>query len=129
MTVREFSSQSQAIPAVAEPSSSRSERSLTLLIDGVTINVPELDSEGYKALRANVAKLSQRMPDRLPEEEKLALIREVVREFEAYRAVADKTTRVRQASWRSCSSMSCWPAWELRRHRGARVLWSNRLRS
>jgi GGDEF domain-containing protein len=101
MTVREFSSQSQAIPAVAEPSSSRSERSLTLLIDGVTINVPELDSEGYKALRANVAKLSQRMQDRLPQEEKLALIREVVREFEAYRAVADKTTRVRQASWRS----------------------------
>ena len=100
MAVRQFLSQNQAIPAVAEPSS-RTERSLTLLIDGVTINVPELDSEGYKALRANVAKLSQRMPDRLPEEEKLALIREVVREFEVYRAAADKTTRERQAEWRA----------------------------
>lgn len=105
MAVRQYTSQSDAIPAVAEPSSSRAERSLTLLIDGVTINVPELDSEGYRALRANVAKLAQRMPDRLPEEEKLALIREVVREFEVYRATADKTTRERQAGWRGLAAI------------------------
>lgn len=104
MAVRQHPLQSEAIPAGAEPSSSRAERSLTLLLDGVIINIPELDSEGYKTLRVNVAKLAQRMPDRLPDEEKLALIREVVREFEVYRAVVEKATRERQAGWQALAT-------------------------
>jgi len=48
------------------------ERVLTLVVDGTALGVPEVDGEEYKEFRANVAKLALRLPDRLPEEEKLA---------------------------------------------------------
>jgi GGDEF domain-containing protein len=106
MALRQFESHGEAVPAIGQHATLPvADRSLTLLIDGVSINVPELDSEGYKSLRTNVSRLSQRMPDRLPDEEKLALIREVVREFEVYRAASENAVRQRQAAWRAVVAM------------------------
>ena len=71
------------------------ERCLTLLIDGAALNEAEVDADGYQIFRANVARLSQQMPDRLPQEEKLALIRAAVLEFATYRGKAETVLRRR----------------------------------
>lgn len=55
---------SEAVPADAE-------RYLTLLIDGVAMNLPEVDRESYLELRTNVARLSRQMPHGLSEGQKL----------------------------------------------------------
>jgi len=104
MGVRQYTKQSASIPRDGGGPETNPERSLTLLIDGTALNVPETDAEGYQKFRANVARLSQRMPDRLPQEEKLALIREVLREFETYRGTAETALRERQAGWRALAA-------------------------
>lgn len=76
------------------------ERYLTLLAEGMAANVPHCDPVGYEAFRANVTNISRRMPDRISDEEKLACIRALLREFETYRGMAEKTISDRQASWR-----------------------------
>jgi GGDEF domain-containing protein len=80
------------------------ERFLTLLADGATMGVPEVDQAAYQEFRANMAKLSMQLPDRLPEEEKLAQIRTVMHEFENYRKKAETALRERSAGWRGVTS-------------------------
>jgi GGDEF domain-containing protein len=48
-----------------------------------------------------VGKLSLQIPDRLPEHEKMALIRDVLREFEKYRGDSESELRERAAGWRT----------------------------
>jgi GGDEF domain-containing protein len=77
------------------------ERVLTLVVEGTALGVPEVDVETYKEFRANVAKLSLQLPDRLPEEEKLAQVRLVLREFENYRSRSEAELRNRTTEWRA----------------------------
>lgn len=77
------------------------QRYLTLLIEGTAINMPEIDSASFKDFRAGIARLAIKIPDRLPDNDKLALIREVIREFERYRNRADAVMRERLSSWRT----------------------------
>ena len=100
MGVRQYSATVAEAGLKAGVPDPNAERCLTLLIDGTSLNIPEIDAESYQKFRANVARLSQQMPDRLPLEEKLALIRAVVHEFEAYRGTAESALRERQAGWR-----------------------------
>jgi GGDEF domain-containing protein len=81
------------------------ERVLTLVVDGTARGVPEVDSNAYKEFRANVAKLALQLPDRLPEEEKLAQVREVLREFENYRKLSEAELRNRTTEWRTLVSL------------------------
>jgi GGDEF domain-containing protein len=81
------------------------ERVLTLVVEGAALGVPEIDAETYKQFRANVAKLSLQLPDRLPEEEKLAQVRLVLREFENYRSHSDAELRNRTIEWRAVVSL------------------------
>lgn len=104
MGARQFTKQTGMSPLEAGAPGENSERSLTLLIEGAALNMPELDAESYQLFRANVARLSQQMPDRLPQEEKLASIREVLREFETYRGGAESAVRERQAGWRALAA-------------------------
>ena len=69
------------------------ERFLTLLVDGAAAGVPEVDAEAYRGFRAKVEELARRLPDRLPDEEKLALIRSILREFTNYRNGAETALR------------------------------------
>ena len=80
------------------------ERYLTLTVEGAALGVPEIDGEMYKQFRANVARIALQLPDRLPDEEKLAQIRAVLREFENYRRAAEEELRNRTAEWRSVAS-------------------------
>jgi GGDEF domain-containing protein len=82
----------QAIPNV--------ERCLTLLVEGMALNVPEIDAGAYKAFRANLSRLSMQLPDRLPDNEKLELIRSILAEFESYRNLTETTLRERVTGWR-----------------------------
>lgn len=77
------------------------ERVLTLVVEGAALGVPEVDVDSYKAFRANVAKLSLQLADRLPEEEKLAQVRLVLREFENYRSRSETELRNRTTEWRA----------------------------
>ena len=104
MGVRQFTKQTGTSPLEVGTPEGNPERCLTLLIDGAALNVPEVDAEGYRLFRANVARLSQQMPDRLPQEEKLALIRAAVHEFETYRGTAETALRERQAGWRALAA-------------------------
>lgn len=104
MGVRQFTRQAGPSALEAGTPAENAERCLTLLIDGAALNMPELSAEDYQRFRANVARLSQQMPDRLPQEEKMTLIREVVREFESYRGAAETAVRERQAGWRALST-------------------------
>jgi len=77
------------------------ERVLTLIVEGTALGVPEIDVESYREFRANVAKLSLQLPDRLPEEEKLVQARLVLREFENYRSRSEDELRNRTTEWRA----------------------------
>ena len=80
------------------------ERVLTLVVEGTALGVPEVDVETYKEFRANVAKLALQLPDRLPEEEKLAQVRLVLREFENYRSRSEAELRSRTTEGRAVVS-------------------------
>jgi hypothetical protein len=77
------------------------ERCLTLLVDGVAANTPEVDPDFYRLFRAKVDRLSHQIPDRLPEDDKIALIKSILQEFEYYRKNADDEIRDRRAAWRT----------------------------
>jgi len=77
-----------------------SERCLTLLVDGAARGAVEVDATAYANFRSNLEELARRIPDRLPEEEKLALIRKINQEFDAYRTVTETALRERYAAWR-----------------------------
>jgi GGDEF domain-containing protein len=83
-----------------QPEISSTERSLTLLVEGAALNMPEIDAPSYKAFRANVKRLGLQIPDRLPDEDKLALIRTILHEFESYRKGAEGALKERTAGWR-----------------------------
>lgn len=76
------------------------ERSLTLLVEGAALNMPEIDVDTYKEFRRNVSRLALQIPDRLPDEDKLALLRTILHEFEIYRNGADRALKERTAGWR-----------------------------
>jgi hypothetical protein len=77
------------------------ERWLSLLVEGAAAGVPEVDAESYRVFRAKVEELARQLPDRLPDEEKLALIRSILGEFESYRNGAEEAVREQQAGWRN----------------------------
>jgi GGDEF domain-containing protein len=76
------------------------ERTLTLLAEGAALAVPEIDTQAYQDFHGKVRALSARLPDRLPEQEKLALVRSIVGEFDVYRKCTETELRNRAKEWR-----------------------------
>jgi len=95
--------QSQS-PGSGKPVLPTADRCLTLLVEGAAAGVPEMDAAKYRAFRSNVDDLARRLPDRLPDEEKLALISTILREFESYRNGAETALREQLAGWRNLVS-------------------------
>ena len=105
MALRIRSSKDESRPGQTEVAAlDGGERSLTQLVEGVARNVPEIHPEGYQDLRANLARLALQLRDGLPEDDKLELIRAVLREFETYRTKVDELLRERLASWRGLTA-------------------------
>jgi GGDEF domain-containing protein len=73
-------------------------------VEGFVRHLPEIHSEGYKDLRANITRLSLQLRDGLPEDDKVELIRSILREFETYHGKVDELLRERLASWRGLAS-------------------------
>ncbi len=76
------------------------DRCLTLLVEGAATGVPEVDAESFLAFRTKVEGLARQLPGQLRDEDKLALIGSIVREFEDYRDGAESALREKQAAWR-----------------------------
>jgi GGDEF domain-containing protein len=91
-------------PEKEEPGIPHAERCLTLLVEGMALNMPEIDIEAYKEFRRNVNRLSLQLPDRLPDNEKLVLIRAILQEFENYRGGIETVLRERTVGWRALAT-------------------------
>jgi GGDEF domain-containing protein len=105
MNLREMTAWGPSHPSEKkQPEVPNSERFLTLLAEGAALGVPEIDSEAYKDLRAGVGKLALQLRDRLPDQEKIAQIRAILREFEKYRDRSETEMRNRTSEWRGLVS-------------------------
>jgi hypothetical protein len=105
MNLKQFTTWSQSQPPLESAAElSNRERFLTLVVEGTALGVPEIDSTAYSAFRSSVGKLAMQLPDRLPDDEKLAQIRSVIREFENYRRSGEDELRNRNTVWRSLVS-------------------------
>lgn len=93
---------SQPSPVADAPTA---ERCLTLLVEGMTLNMPEIDGPEYKLFREAIGAQIRQIPDRLSDPETLPVINEILREFENYRNVVDAASRERQAGWRTLAAM------------------------
>ncbi len=106
MNLKQMSGWGQAQPlAESAAELSNPERFLTLIVEGAALGVPEIDSAAYGAFRSSVGKLALELPDRLPDDEKVAQIRSVICEFESYRRASEDELRNRTANWRSLVSL------------------------
>lgn len=74
---------------------------LSMLIEGASLGVPEVDTLAYRRFRGNVEHLIHQLASQLPPEDKLALVRAVVQEFDTYRADAETAIRDQLSGWRS----------------------------
>ncbi|MGD0293077.1 MAG: diguanylate cyclase [Terracidiphilus sp.] len=87
-----------------EAKGSDTKRCLTLLIEGAALRMPEVDTPSYKEFREHVDRLALKMPDRLPEDDKLELIQEALGAFERYHTCAEIALRERLSAWRALTS-------------------------
>ncbi len=100
MAIRPMSSPAQK-GQPSQQGAEKTERFLTLLIEGAAQQMPEVDATAYKSFRQRTTELSCQIPDHLPDDDKLALIRNVLREFEIYHSVAAAELKDRQTEWRA----------------------------
>lgn len=73
---------------------------LTLLVEGASLGVPEVDALAYRKFRANVEHMVHQLASQLPAEDKLALIHSIIHEFETYRAESEQAIRDQLSGWR-----------------------------
>jgi GGDEF domain-containing protein len=102
MNLRQLSAWGQSrSQAKGESDLPPAERCLNLLAKGAAAGVPAIDAEGYRAFRSGMDQLAHRLTEPLPDEDRLALIHTVVREFESYRNGAESALREQLAAWRN----------------------------
>jgi GGDEF domain-containing protein len=80
------------------------ERILTRLVEGITLQMPEIDSISYKEFCGNMERLTLKIPDRFQNEDKQELIRGILREFERYHSFSEIALRERLSAWRTLTS-------------------------
>jgi hypothetical protein len=102
MKLRQMTTWSKPGTAVQdEPASQVAERSLTLLAEGAAGNMLAVNPADFDNFREKVKQLAIQMREGLPEDDKLALIRGVIHEFEFYRKISEDAVRERIAGWRT----------------------------
>jgi GGDEF domain-containing protein len=100
MNLRKMTGFGHSSPAKEGPEAPTSDRCLTLLVEGAALNMPSIDAESYKKFRANINSMAMQVPDRLPDADKLAMIQNLIHEFEYYRAGSENALRERLSGWR-----------------------------
>lgn len=101
MNLREMMGRPKTDVAVEEKVDFESaERCLSLLVAGMAQSAIEIESDSYKLFRDRVDKLARRIPDHLPEDDKIALVREIISEFDNHRKTSEEAIRDRRAAWR-----------------------------
>jgi GGDEF domain-containing protein len=80
------------------------ERSLTLLVEGVAAAMPDINGADYVGFRERVAQFAMQTPDHLPQQEKLETIWRVLQEFDSYRRSSEDALRERNLQWRNIVS-------------------------
>src|SRR5579863_4624027 len=93
--------QAKAAPEIEAPNPARC---LTLLIEGMALNMPEIDAPTYKLFRESLSSMARQVPDRLSETDILPVINSILRECETYRSGVDSALRDRQAGWRNLTA-------------------------
>lgn len=88
----------------ASPTES-SGRFLTLLAEGLAVNMPDIGNDSYREFRSNLSRLALQIPDRLPDEDKLKIIQGIIHEIERYRKAVDDEFRERRSGWRALATM------------------------
>ncbi len=76
------------------------QRCLTLLVEGAAAGFPQIDNQSYLAFRSRVEEFACRLTDHLPDEDKLAMIRNILHEFESYRDGMENALREQLGAWR-----------------------------
>lgn len=77
------------------------DRTLTLLIEGMVQRVPQLDADASRNLRTMVSALAMRAPDRLTGNEKLEVVQQVLREFDVYLKASNTAMKDQLFEWRA----------------------------
>jgi GGDEF domain-containing protein len=75
------------------------------LVDGAARGALEIDAASYRRFRVNLDELARKIPDRLPDEEKIALIRCINQEFVSFRNGSETALRERMSAWRSALTL------------------------
>jgi len=89
------------LPEAKEPGIPIEEKCLTVLLEGAALNTPEIDAKIHREFRQNASRLALQIPENLPDDEKLVLIRTIVHEFENFRVRTEHFHRDQMAGWRS----------------------------
>jgi len=93
--------QSTAAPKEDAPNIARC---LTLLAEGAASGMPEVDGPAYAAFREAISVMSRRIGDRQADDDKLPVVKDILREFDNYRKSAESQLRDRQNGWRALVS-------------------------
>jgi GGDEF domain-containing protein len=88
-------------PEAGQPEPPPPERFLTLLAEGTAMNALEIDTASYTKFREIISKQAMQLADRLPNAEKLALLQNILHEFERYRGNSENLLRERISGWRA----------------------------
>ena len=89
------------VSANCESEPPTAERCLCLLAEGVAAGVAQVDPEGYRAFRSRVEGHAAQLRGPRANEERLVLIRSILREFEDYRDESQTALREQLAAWRN----------------------------
>lgn len=90
--------------SMEDPLMNGSGRCLSLLAEGATMNMLDVDTQSYQEFRASIGRLAMQIPDRMPNADKLVIIQAIIHEFEGYRKDANGKLRDRQNGWRVLSA-------------------------
>lgn len=104
MNLRQVTATGTSGTANAEPAIAGVERALTLLADGAAVNMLAITPSDFNEFRETVSQLALQMREGLPDDDKLALIRSVLHEFEHYRNLSEDALRTRLSAWRTLAA-------------------------
>jgi hypothetical protein len=88
----------------SEATAPQSGRSLSLLIEGIALSMPEIDEEKCQQFRSTVNTMAIKVSDRSPDADKLAIVQTVLQEFSNYRDKIEVSVRERQKAWRTLTA-------------------------
>jgi GGDEF domain-containing protein len=105
MNLRQITSRGKSDPAeISKPADPTVERTLTHLADGAASNMLAINASDFNEFRGRVSQLALQMRDGLPEPDRVALIGQILHEFQRYRSLSEEVIKDRISGWRTLVS-------------------------